>query len=363
MTRAPLAPPIPELSIPAEDLLCVEISKLWVLWRDRGAEGGSRDRYLKELMFDDQAVSLNGWLNRLSGIDGDAWQRIELAIGAAPATELRSAPSAQEWDQLVSDERLRESASSCVATRARALFVVIDLCLWCPWAKGGRDFDRDQYRLDLRKIGAGLGGDVRRDEVDEIWAELRATARELSRRRFSRAAKAAIAATGLAAGALTGGLAAPAVGAAIGSSWGLAGAAATGAGLAALGGGSIAAGGFGMVGGTLLVQATAAAAGAGVSLGAGRLAEDLRGLTSDDYAVDLAQLIVITRRIVLKELDDDALAERILEYVNLLLEDHRGVQRSVGKPAEDHRRGIGKKIELLDRASVLTRDLIEGHRQ
>ncbi|MBU3221041.1 hypothetical protein [Clostridium algidicarnis] len=63
---------------------------------------------------------------------------------------------------------------------------------------------------------------------------------------------------------VTGGLAAPAVGAAIGSSFmGLSGAAATSAGLAALGGGSLAVGGAGMAGGTALVSAIAGGIGAG----------------------------------------------------------------------------------------------------
>lgn len=66
---------------------------------------------------------------------------------------------------------------------------------------------------------------------------------------------------------VTGGLAAPAIGAAVGSTFmGLSGAAATSAGLAALGGGSLAAGGLGMAGGTALIQAVAG--GVGV-LGAG----------------------------------------------------------------------------------------------
>lgn len=70
----------------------------------------------------------------------------------------------------------------------------------------------------------------------------------------------------LGAGALcvvTGGLAAPAIGAAVGSTFmGLSGAAATSAGLAAIGGGSLAAGGLGMAGGTAIVSAVAGGVGA-----------------------------------------------------------------------------------------------------
>lgn len=65
---------------------------------------------------------------------------------------------------------------------------------------------------------------------------------------------------------ITGGLAAPAIGAAVGATMGLSGAAATSAGLAALGGGALAAGGAGVAGGTMLIQAVAG--GLGV-LGAG----------------------------------------------------------------------------------------------
>jgi hypothetical protein len=69
----------------------------------------------------------------------------------------------------------------------------------------------------------------------------------------------------LGAGALcvaTGGLAAPAIGAAVGSTFmGLSGAAATSAGLAAIGGGSLAAGGLGMAGGTAIISAVAGGVG------------------------------------------------------------------------------------------------------
>lgn len=69
----------------------------------------------------------------------------------------------------------------------------------------------------------------------------------------------------LGAGALcvvTGGLAAPAIGAAVGSTFmGLSGAAATSAGLAAIGGGSLAVGGLGMAGGTAIISAIAGGVG------------------------------------------------------------------------------------------------------
>lgn len=69
----------------------------------------------------------------------------------------------------------------------------------------------------------------------------------------------------LGAGALcvaTGGLAAPAIGAALGSTFmGLSGAAATSAGLAAIGGGSLAAGGLGIAGGTAIISAAAGGVG------------------------------------------------------------------------------------------------------
>lgn len=66
---------------------------------------------------------------------------------------------------------------------------------------------------------------------------------------------------------VTGGLAAPAIGAALGTTFmGLSGAAATTAGLAALGGGSLAAGGAGIAGGTAIIQLVAGGVGL---LGAG----------------------------------------------------------------------------------------------
>ena len=65
----------------------------------------------------------------------------------------------------------------------------------------------------------------------------------------------------------TAGIAAPALGAIIGGSMGLGGAAATSAGLAALGGGALAAGGGGMAAGTALVTSLAAGVGAAAAGG------------------------------------------------------------------------------------------------
>ena len=62
--------------------------------------------------------------------------------------------------------------------------------------------------------------------------------------------------------ALGGWIAAPAIGAALGSAVGLAGAAATAHGLALIGGGSLAAGGYGMAGGMWIITGLSAAAGA-----------------------------------------------------------------------------------------------------
>jgi hypothetical protein len=114
-------------------------------------------------------------------------------------------------------------------------------------------------------------------------------------------------------------LAAPALGAALGSSAGLSGAAASAHGLALLGGGSLAAGGMGMTGGVWMVTGTAAAAGgvlgasasAAYTLGAAEYRHELIKLQAKHRLVLAAQNQHISMaQKVSTRLADDAAALR-----------------------------------------------------
>lgn len=119
-----------------------------------------------------------------------------------------------------------------------------------------------------------------------------------------------------------------------------------------------------MAGGTLLVQAAATTVAAGLSTGAGRLAEELGQVTAADYAADLAQLIVLTNWVILKEDNDRDIADRIRrDHVDLLLRDHRAKQQSIGETAGRSAHGIGRKVELLKRTSDEIREMIDHHKE
>ena len=107
----------------------------------------------------------------------------------------------------------------------------------------------------------------------------------------------------VAAGAAIGGFVfAPHIGAAIGASMGLYGAAGTSAGLAVLGGGSLATGGFGMMGGTYLVAIASSA----VGLGGGALAEKVSAskMSAQHEAIKLCITIESMRRFGREDLVD-----------------------------------------------------------
>ncbi len=115
---------------------------------------------------------------------------------------------------------------------------------------------KSDQRAELHDLAAGIDAGGAVGEIDRCARELRNSAR------FKSAAKIGGA---LAAGALVVGgagfLAAPFIGTYLGTSAGLAGAAATNAGLAAIGGGSLAAGGGGMAAGVMFVAGGGAAVG------------------------------------------------------------------------------------------------------
>jgi len=109
---------------------------------------------------------------------------------------------------------------------------------------------------------------------------------------------------------ISGSLAATTIGALIGQSVGLAGAAAVNYGLALLGGGPLAAGGFGMAGGTALI--TAMGAGSGMIAGKGALCKFLNAEGRKFIFLDTVKTQVIIKVVLLDEYNDIEKAKEIV---------------------------------------------------
>lgn len=135
-------------------------------------------------------------------------------------------------------------------------------------------------RLTWAVFELGLG----QRELDRILDRLDPKKSALIARR---AAQAVLLGGAVWAGVATVGVAAPAIGAAVGGTMGLSGAAATSAGLATLGGGSLAAGGYGMAGGTALIGALGGVGGAGLG------ALIASGVPKGELAAQAAQLAAL----------------------------------------------------------------------
>lgn len=138
---------------------------------------------------------------------------------------------------------------------------------------------------------------------------------------------------------VTGGLAAPAIGAAVGTTFmGLSGAAATSAGLAALGGGALAAGGAGIAGGALLVQAVAG--GVGI-LGAGIATNAIDSAKAKEQNKKL-------REELHRQNVDSATKQKILQQLNKRIEELRIALEEEKKKANCNKEQIALLQEQLD---------------
>ena len=190
-----------------------------------------------------------------------------------------------------------------VASRARALLLLIELFTFEPWPDGVR-WDARSRQQSLAYM-AGYLPALDPGDVTALAREFDAVISQLRRRSVRWSKLAAVSILGLGLGALTAGLAAPLIGAAVGSAAGLSGAAASSAGLAALGGGSVAAGGFGVAGGTALVTSLGGLSGVGVAATGARAA----GWTTGQLVADTVKLDVITRLVILEAEGDDEQAQ------------------------------------------------------
>lgn len=153
----------------------------------------------------------------------------------------------------------------------------------------------------------------------------------------------------LAAGALvlggTGFVAAPFIGAALGGSAGLSGAAATSAGLAALGGGSLAAGGGGVAGGIFLITATGATIG-GIAGGGGAA---MYQLGSRQAQVELRKMEIKFKVALLNTQGELRLAQRFATHLSTEIDELRAALDTERLYSEKRSRRITSLEEILER--------------
>lgn len=200
------------------------------------------------------------------------------------------------------------TVASLVGDATDIISVLTELVVSNPWANDATlknaDFNETVRRIALaevvRAVGNSPGAHGLHIDAPQAWTDdllgkyFDKAVSKMSdvKRRPKKWVYASIGAiSGAAIGAL---LLAPHVGAVIGGSMGLAGAAGTSAGLALLGGGSIATGGLGMLGGTCLVAAATSAMGAGAGAVTRELSE--QALDANQEAFKLVMTIESLRR-------------------------------------------------------------------
>ena len=148
-------------------------------------------------------------------------------------------------------------------------------------------------------------------------------------------------------------LAAPAIGAALGTSAGLSGAAASSYGLALLGGGSVAAGGMGMTGGVWLITGGAAAAG-GV-LGASTSAA--YSLGAAEYRHELVKLQVTHRLVLSTQQRHLAVANQVATRLADDADDLRAqlaIEQRLNAANSQRVRDLAAKIDAVQHAIAFT---------
>ncbi|MBF6148034.1 hypothetical protein [Nocardia nova] len=205
--------------------------------------------------------------------------------------------------------------AALVDDHPRACQVLIELMVFNPWPDGTK-WDDKTRQDELAAAARDLRG-ATLDDLETLNRELAQVMKQLRRKSIRWGRVAAVTAVGLGAGVVTGGMAAPAIGAAIGGTLGLSGAAATSAGLAALGGGSLAAGGFGVAGGTMLVSSVGGLAAAGVAGTSMRFSR----LGSGNIAVDAVKLDLLARAVFTRLEDRDQKMRRVVESLHLTAND------------------------------------------
>ncbi|MBF6209790.1 hypothetical protein IU433_04480 [Nocardia puris] len=219
-----------------------------------------------------------------------------------PAADENAAPL--DLDAILGDVT---ALATRITERPRAVSALIELMVFTPWPdgitwdSGARKSALDEAARDLAGLAPG--------DLAALTREFDAVMKQLRRKSIRWGRVAAVTVVGLGAGVMTGGMAAPAIGAAVGGTLGLSGAAATSAGLAALGGGSLAAGGFGVAGGTALVTGVSGLTAAGVAGASARYSR----FGSGTLALDAVKIALAARLLAAEDADRDQKLRRIVE--------------------------------------------------
>lgn len=254
-------------------------------------------------------------------------------------------------DSQVAADRLVElapTAAERIADRSRAVVMLIELVTFSPWIDGqvwvpkAREDAIAGCSAHLRALGT--------DDVATVTKEFEALMKQLRRKSIRWGRIAAVSVVGLGVGVATAGWAAAPIGAAIGSTLGLSGAAATSAGLAALGGGSLAAGGLGVAGGTLLVTGVGGVAGAGAAaagIGFSRL-----GNTA--IMIEAIKLDLLSRVLLADATDADQRRRRVVESLQQRINEQAA---RVNLLAERIVKLKGEKAELTEANIALRAEL------
>lgn len=268
-------------------------------------------------------------------------------------------------NSLPKEVELLGTVASLVSDATDIISVLTELVVSNPWASDATlrytDFDETVRRIALAEVVNSIGNrpgahglhvkepHAWTDDLLGKYFEKAVGKMSDVKRRPKKWIYASIGAMGGAAiGAL---LLAPHVGAMIGGSMGLAGAAGTSAGLALLGGGSIATGGLGMLGGTCLVAAATSAVGAG----AGAVTQELskQSLDANQEAFKLVITIESLRRFGREDVVDvirESLDRRVRDLASQGLE--------LSAKHADEKWLLKDKLKAIDNETALLRAVV-----
>ncbi|MET9326748.1 DUF726 domain-containing protein [Tsukamurella sp. NPDC003166] len=283
-----------ELQLTERQILTCRAHQARMLELDADATGKDRSRLQKR---DHLYTFVDGYLDAVASESTSGWVPRELldARGRSVTTRL---------DTLVS---LAPTLSAEIDERRIALIILAELMTFAPW-NDGNSWQKNA-RSKALEIAARDFSALRDDDLASMSAQLDDLLKALRRQSIRWGRIAAVAAAGAGLGVLTGGLAAPAIGAAVGSSMGLSGAAATSAGLAALGGGSLASGGFGVAGGTFLIYGVGGVTFAGAAAAGSRFTP----LVANALVTEAVKLDLIARMVLADAPDCDEKIRRVVE--------------------------------------------------
>jgi hypothetical protein len=276
-----------QLTLAPEELVTLHALRLQMMRTDMSQERSDARKERKQLVFNE--------------FHRDFLVALRSAGGIAPSGSFGPDAAAQ--------------LASAIDSRSRATILLIDLMTFNPWYPSAKWVSAARQE-SLQEAVDQLAG-VSHDDLVTASREFDALMRQLKRKSIKWGRVAAVSVVGLGVGAVTAGWAAPAVGAAIGASLGLSGAAATSAGLAMLGGGSIAAGGFGVFGGTILVTGVGGVFAAGAAGATARFSR----VGAAEVVADAIKLDLLAKLVLVDSQDRDQKLRRVAESLQSRIND------------------------------------------